>query len=301
MPTYATYDLHLHTHWSYDACAPVEYYFRRARELKLRRIAITEHFTMDSLPDILEVAQSCPEVKFIRGTELTVRTPMGYSVDLVCLGMPIPIPPEVEQVFGRYRELQRAFGVALSAGMQAVGYDFSEQVRLDLLRSYRPQRAIDRQGITHVQGSVVQKRWFMQRGLSEDEYKALLKRASEKVPRPPYPDADTVLPAVRRTGALVVVAHPSSVFKADETKRLDELREAIELDGVECAHDSNPAALTPMYRKYCRERGLVSTGGSDCHANPANNPHGIAAQHDFARHLGEDRWLDELLERLPAS
>jgi predicted metal-dependent phosphoesterase TrpH len=154
MPGYATYDLHLHTYWSYDACAPVEYHFRRARELKLRRIAVTEHFTMDSLPEVLDCSRRYPDVAFIPGAELTVRTPQGYSVDLVCLGMPTEHPPELRAVF-------------------------------------------------------------------------------------------------------------------------------------------------EVYRKYCVERGLLSSAGSDCHADPADNPHGIGLRHEFARHIGEDRWLDEILERLP--
>jgi predicted metal-dependent phosphoesterase TrpH len=269
--------------------------------LKLRRIAITEHFTMDSLPEILEVSRRYPDVAFIPGAELTVRTPLGSSVDLVCLGMPLEIPPELEAVFERYREWQRATGTALSEGMRALGLDFSEQRRLELLRTYRPQRVIDAQGVTHVQGSVVQKRYFREHGFAANdlEYKEVLQRAAKAVARPPFPDAGAVLPVVRRTGALVIAAHPSLYFKSDELKRLDELREAIGLDGVECAHDSNPPNLTPVYRQYCRERGLLSTAGSDCHADPADNPHGIAAHHEFARHLGEEGWLDELLERLP--
>jgi predicted metal-dependent phosphoesterase TrpH len=133
----------------------------------------------------------------------------------------------------------------------------------------------------------------------DDEYSRLLRRAFEKVPLPGYPEAEKILPVVRRTGALVLVAHPSNSFRDNEVRRLDELREAIRFDGVECAHDTTPPALTPVYRKYCEERGLVSSAGSDCHADPDNNPHGIGVRHEFARHIGEDSWLDELLERLP--
>ena len=56
----ASYDLHLHTEWSYDACAPVEYYFSRARELRLRCIAVTEHHHMDSLDEIRQACRRYP-------------------------------------------------------------------------------------------------------------------------------------------------------------------------------------------------------------------------------------------------
>ena len=297
----ATYDLHLHTYWSYDACTPVDYYFRRARELGLRRIAIAEHFTMDSLPEILAVAPQYPDVRFVPAAEMTVRTPHGYSLDFVCLGLPVPIPPAIAAIFARYRQWQRATGTALGEGLRALGFEYGDEVRLGLLRRYRPERVIAAQGVTHVQGSVVQRRYFLEKGFAADAAgcAALLQCAAEKTPRPPYPDAADVLPVLRQAGAVVVVAHPSLVFTKDEVRRLDELREAVGFDGVECAHDAIPPALTPVYRRYCLERGLVSTGGSDCHADPANNPLGIATQHEFARHRGENAWLDELDERLP--
>ncbi len=296
----AAYDLHLHTCWSYDAVAPVEYYFRRARELRTRRIAIAEHFTMDSLPEILDVSARYPEVRYIPATELTVQTSLGLAVDLVCLGLPAQPSAELEKVFEKYREWQRQCGAALSAGMLALGHDFGDERRLELLKTYRPPRTIERQGVTHVQGSVVLKRHFIERGFAanEQEYKVLLRKANDAASRPRYPSADEALPAVRRAGGLVFIAHPVSYFNRDDRRRMDALREELQFDGVECAHDGVPPELTPVYRAYCRERGLLSSAGSDCHADPACNPYGIGAHHDFARHRGEEAWLDELLERL---
>ena len=50
--TPAQYDLHLHSYWSYDATAEVENHFKRARELGVRYIAITDHHLMDALIDL---------------------------------------------------------------------------------------------------------------------------------------------------------------------------------------------------------------------------------------------------------
>ena len=62
-----------------------------------------------------------------------------------------------------------------------------------------------------------------------------------------------------------------------------------------------PPELTAFYREYCEKHDLISTGGSDCH-----NPEDITDQNSneespeprFARHIGEDFWLDEFLERI---
>ena len=59
----ATFDLHLHTHWSYDALSSVEDYFRMAREKKTRAIAITDHHLMDGYGDVLACAEKYPDVR----------------------------------------------------------------------------------------------------------------------------------------------------------------------------------------------------------------------------------------------
>ena len=51
----ATYDLHLHTYWSYDALANPEAHFVRARALGMRCIAITEHHLIDSQDEVKEI------------------------------------------------------------------------------------------------------------------------------------------------------------------------------------------------------------------------------------------------------
>ena len=72
---------------------------------------------------------------------------------------------------------------------------------------------------------------------------------------------------------------------------MDRLRQECMLDGIECAHKSVPAQFTPIYRGYCVEHGLFSTGGSDSHSD-------ADIEADFAGHLGPDLWLDELLQRV---
>ncbi|MBR2374212.1 MAG: PHP domain-containing protein, partial [Lentisphaeria bacterium] len=59
------FDFHLHSEWSYDATAPVEYYFSEAAKRGMSHIAITEHHQMDSLPDVLAAAKKYPMVNYI--------------------------------------------------------------------------------------------------------------------------------------------------------------------------------------------------------------------------------------------
>jgi len=293
----ASYDLHLHTYWSYDATAEPEMHFQRAAELGVRCIAITEHHNIDSAEEVRVIAEKYPDVQLIAAAELTVTTSFG-SIDLLCYNLPRHPSGEFAQVLDEYHQWQRAAGAARSRGMQSLGYDYSDARRLELLQSYRPARVIERQGATHVQNGR-QMQYFIEQGYfaSEEDY-----RARGNIPAPPYPAVERVVPAVKQAGGIVVLAHPTLYVRNDDVVRLDALRDECQLDGIECAHPRVSPELTLFYRDYCKKHGLISTGGSDCHhasqiLRQASNGQ-TNEEPKFARHIGEDVWLDEFLERI---
>jgi predicted metal-dependent phosphoesterase TrpH len=287
----AIYDLHLHTRWSYDATTRAESHFLRARGLGVKWIAVTDHHVVDSLPEVLEAATRYPDVSAIPSAELTVTTSIG-AVDLLCYGLPLETPPALRAVLEAYHAWQRACGRAVSEGLQALGYPFTDDERLSLLRTYRPEKAVRLQGNTHVKAARMRD-YCIERGFAADADACadLLARARKRVPPPPYPKVTDVVPPVKAAGAVVAIAHPHGYFNACDHRRMDALREECGLDGVECAHSAVPAEFTGRYRDYCVRYGLFSTGGSDCHSEED-----VAGK--FGRHGGADGWLEEFLERL---
>jgi len=248
---------------------------------------------LDGLPEVLEVARSYPDIRTISSAELTVTTSIG-AVDLVCIGFPESIPQEMRPVLLSYHDWQRAYGAAISKGLQALGYAFGDEDWLDLLRTYRPGKAIEVQGNTHVKGGVFREYCVTNGWIQHvDEWGDLMKRARQKVAFPPYPHVGDVVPVVKSLGVLVAIAHPHGYFLQGDRDRMDVLRQECRLDGVECAHPSVPEEFVGVYRDYCEENGLFSTGGSDCHSAED-------IETKFAAHGGPDEWLDELLDRLPA-
>lgn len=289
----ASYDLHLHTYWSYDATAEPESHFRRARELGLRCIAITEHHVLDSQEEVQAVAKRYPDVRLIPAAELTVSTSIG-AVDLLCYGFPAKQTAALEKLMATYHAWQQSRGEAVCRGMQAIGLDYTEAHRRELLKSYRPRKTLDVQGFTHVKNQI-QRQYFLERGFvaDPDDYRAVAIQAAKEAPLPRYPAVETVVPVVHEAGARVAIAHPFGYFQQDNEKRMDALREECALDGIECAHLSAPMEFTRKYRAYCARHGLFSCGGSDCHSDED-------VQKLLGRHGGEEEWLDELLERLEA-
>ncbi|MBT4500820.1 MAG: hypothetical protein HOC74_24030 [Gemmatimonadetes bacterium] len=289
----APYDLHLHTCWSYDATAQAERYFERARQLAMRCITITDHHILDSWDEVQQIASNYPEIRTFPSAELTVTTSIG-AVDLLCYGFPQPFPESLSRVLENYHDWQREAGAAWSRGMQALGHDFTDAHRLELLESYRPPRAIAVQGNTHVKNQFL-KDYFVDRGFISDaeEYPELTRQVRAKTASPPYPHVSDVVPVVKQLDVPIAIAHPHGYFKGCDQTRMDSLRDECALDGIECAHQSVPAEITPLYREYCERHDLFSTGGSDCHAD--ENIEGT-----FALHGGAAEWLDELLDRLDA-
>jgi len=288
-----SYDLHLHSCWSFDAHAEPESYFRRATELGVSCIALTEHHAIDSLAEVLEISPRYPGVTAIPAAELTVTTSIG-AVDLLCYGFRAPLSKPVMKVMADYRAWQNAAGAATWKGLQALGYDFCESDLVDLLASYRPPRALAAQGHTEVKYRAILnhcvERGFVTTG---DEYNDLIGRFRRAGSWPAYPDVQDVVPVVKAAGAVVAIAHPFlEYFAGHDERRMDLLRHECALDGIECAHHTIPVEVGRLYRQYCQRHGLFSVGGSDSHGYEGD------LEHRFARQRGEDEWLDELLARI---
>ncbi len=290
-PDRASYDLHLHTCWSYDASAAMDTVFARAAAQGMRCITITDHHVLDSLPEMLAAAQTYPQIITLPAAELTVTTSIG-PVDLLCYGFPLDIPATLLQVLERYHEWQRRTGAAICRGMQALGFSFTDADRLELLERYRPARTLKIQGATHVKNGRLRD-YFVERAFIADaaEYDDLMARVRQAADFEPYPPVDQVVPVVKAVGALVAIAHPHGYFSQGDERRMDQLRHECQLDGVECAHPSVPPEFRPRYREYCVRHGMFSTGGSDCHED-------AALEAKLGGHGGPESWLDEFLERM---
>lgn len=288
----ALYDLHLHTGWSYDATARVEPYFIAAQRNGVRCLAITDHHVIDGQGEVHEVARNYPDVRVIRAAELTVSAEIDqrcYGFDLLCYGLPETNTPALKAVLDEYHQWQQATGASICSGVQALGFSFTKQQHQDLLATYRPAKALAVQGDTHVRNAVLRD-YFVAQGFikTPDDYVAFRRQISEHVTMPNLPDVSRVVPAVKAAGGLIAIAHPFLYFQEHDLKRMDTLRELLQLDGIECAHPRVPSEYGARYRIYCKRHELFSTGGSDCHDESSIEPM-------FARHGGPDEWLDEFL------
>ena len=154
------------------------------------------------------------------------------------------------------------------------------------LKSYRPAHVVDKQGPSQVHGPVLRPYLLKIGAIAHgDEFTEFRARAKKIAGAPTYPAIDRVVPVAKQLGTVVSMAHPTVYLEEFDIQRLDALREEIDFDGIECAHPAIPDALTPRYRNYCVEHGLVSTAGSDSHSE-------ADIEAEFATHGGPDAWME---------
>jgi predicted metal-dependent phosphoesterase TrpH len=82
---------------------------------------------------------------------------------------------------------------------------------------------------------------------------------------------------VRAAGGKLILAHPGDPngtslfsFTDDVPAQLEIIEETMlpHLDGVECFHSRLDKRTTTLYLAFARQKGLMVTGGSDCHQQP---------------------------------
>jgi predicted metal-dependent phosphoesterase TrpH len=129
-------DLHLHTTHSYDGTATVSAVLRRARELGLDVIAITDHDEISGALEAMDLA-SHHGIEVIPGIEITTA-----EGDLLALNITEIVPaglPLIETIL-RVRELN---GVCIAPHPMAGGMGMKSLSALSILRALRNPEAAE--------------------------------------------------------------------------------------------------------------------------------------------------------------
>ncbi len=257
-------------------------------ELGVECIAITEHQNVDSMAAAEQCARRYPQIRYVRAVELTLAFD-GGEYDVLCYGLPKPLPKALRAAIQIHHDRgQRDASAAILDSLTRAGIPMSREQYRQLLAEQRQSAVLRKQGQTLLPSDTLAK-WLMERRFiaAQSDYVRLMR----SVAWPPYPAPEDTIPLFRRAGALIVLAHPHRYFRGADERRMDQLREAFMLDGIECAHPRVPVEYTPVYEAYCRKHRLLATGGSDSH-----HVHDLSQL--FARHCGCEAWLRPLLERL---
>ena len=239
-------DLHLHSSYSDGSFSPQEV-VSHAAALGLNPIALTDHDTVTGIPEALRAGNEM-EVEVIPGVEISVH--------------------EAKQeihILGYFIQWE----------------DPSLQRILDLLKAQRRERLdemirrLDRLGVPVSLSEVLQiagkgtvGRLHVARTLFANGAVRSLQEAFDRFlsrSRPAYVErtefaAHQAISAIRDARGVAVLAHPG----IDGLTQLPSLIEAG-LQGIEVFHPSHTSEEVFTLSRVATERGLLMTGGSDCH------------------------------------
>ena len=251
-------DLHLHTTASDGLCAPGRL-VEEAAAAGLTTIAVTDH---DTVAGLAPAAERCAAagLGFVPGIEITA---VGFGRDVHVLGYFFDAgDPPLLAFLAQQRESRFARLTAIAGRLAALG------VHVDVAPLIAEAR---RQGGRSV-GRPQVARALVAAGHAADTNDAFERWLGVGrpgfVPRSGAPPGD-VIEVIHRAGGLASLAHPG-VTAVDA--RIPALV-AAGLDAIEAYHSDHDAAACGRYLALARTHGLLVTGGSDYHGDPA---HGLA-------------------------
>ena len=264
-------DLHIHTNASDGALAP-EFIVKRAIELGLKAIAVTDHDALDGIEPALKCAQG-QGIEVIPGVELSATVD---GVDLHLLGYYFdwthePLREKLES-FRKVRE-ERAEHIVKKLNQLGI------RIRIEKVKEIAGEGSIGRPHIAEV---------LVQEGVVTSFNEAFSRYLGSKGPAyvPKFkisPEAGIEM--IRSAGGIAVFAHPGTVRRDGLLPNFV----AEGLQGVEVIHPDHNATTTQHYFNLAQKHGLLPTGGSDFHG-PHTNMTGLG---EFTIPY---RWVEKLKE-----
>ena len=242
-------DLHLHTTASDGRLTPQEL-VRKAVELKLDVIAITDHDSVEGVPPALEAAQSFTQLMVIPGVEINTDVPKG---EVHILGYFLNYRnPELNRTLGELRNSRYERGKKMVANLVELGIN------------------IDWRRVEELAGKGSIGRPHIAQAMLEQGYVSSLREAFTKyIGRngPAYVERKKLTPieavkVVLEADGLPVLAHPADIEPLEPF--LLQLKKAG-IIGIEIYYDGYDSKTIARLKRFARKLDLIACGGSDFH------------------------------------
>jgi 3',5'-nucleoside bisphosphate phosphatase len=246
-------DLHVHTLYSDGTFTPREC-LSLARERGLSTVAVTDHDTVDGLPEAFQAGRDAG-VEVVPGVELsTVYEHEG--VHILCYFLALDDPGLTAEL-RRLREDRFTRGERMVGKLQELGYPISfERVREiahggNIVRPHVAQALVEA-GVVPMVKDAFSDELIGSKGRAYVEKHALHPLDAMRL--------------IHGAGGVCVLAHPGTWRETSPVpaRLIDELAEAG-LDGIEASHPEHTPEVEAKYVAQAGELGLIWTGASDCH------------------------------------
>jgi hypothetical protein len=242
-------DLHLHTTASDGKFSPREIVHLAAIE-NINIIAITDHDTMEGIPEATQEAQSYPFLKVIPGVEISTDSP-GVEVHLLGY-FASPDHSELEQRLAHFRSSrrQRAHRMVQKLGSMGIHLDY------DRVKEIAGPGSVGR---PHIAQAMMEKGYIES---PKEAFEGYIGRDS-----PAYVEREKITPKeavelIVRSSGIPVLAHPRDIPHLAEL--ISELKE-VGLEGMEVYYNGYVGSDRQRLKSLAQRERMVPFGGSDYH------------------------------------
>ncbi len=245
--TVATVDLHVHSTASDGRLAPGAV-IRHAAAAGLAAVALTDHDTIDGLPEACEAAAGLG-IRVVTGCEFSVAAQWG-ELHLLAYFLPVD-SPAINAFLHEQRTARAARGARIVERLHEQGVDVTIE---DVLEEANGGAL----GRPHVARALVS------RGIVPDvpaAFERYLGRHKPAFVAKNLPQVAQVTALVRDAGGVTSAAHLGERATRGTLARL----QRAGVDGVEVLHPSHDPPTAERIRMRAHELGLAVTGGSDWH------------------------------------
>ena len=286
-------DLHIHTQYS-DGLPTVKEILQLAEERKLDYIAITDHDAIGAYKELNEMnIKEYFSGKIIYGCELKFVYNQT-QMELVALGY------DWEKLNKSYWVHEESYHAnkkallenALKNGKKA-GFVYDEL-------TYNPNEKSEKtfyfELLKHEENLPILEKYKVKHG--GDFFRNIVANPDSPLYFDPTKYTlgfEEAVDLIHDCGGVALLAHPFGVYKIDNPKEIiNELLAKNKLDGLECYHSSMTEEHTEYLLNLCKEKGLLTSGGSDYHNYPGQQ---FAKAHDGRKDIPTEIIAD-ILKRI---
>jgi predicted metal-dependent phosphoesterase TrpH len=249
-----TIDLHSHSIYSDGTRTPDELLLN-AKRIDLRALALTDHDTVDGIPDFLKSAEKYPDLLAIPGVEISTSY---YNREVHIIGLFLDHENETLQSFLKEIQTKRKLRNELMANkLTSIGYD----VDIEDIRKNAGGQIIGR---PHFAEYLINNYNFED---SREVFDKLLKRNAPGYVARPLPSPAEAIKAIHEANGIAVWAHP--IYR--KSKERSWCRKMLKylvpagLDAIEAYYTQFNENQTQIVKDLAMEFDIALAGGSDYH------------------------------------
>ena len=245
-------DLHVHSNASDGTLSPASV-VELAAQKGLSAIALTDHDTIEGIPEALEAAKSLP-LEVIPGIELSCVY-LGEEIHILGLYVDLADKNFITET-DTLKDIRMMRNTEMIHRFQNAGID----ITLSEVQAGNPDTVITR---AHFARVLLEKGYVKN---MDQAFKKYLSYSGPYCPRKEKITPEHAMKILRDCNASPVLAHPYQYHLGDKkTEELVSYLKEMGLHGLEVYHSSNNQYESGKLKKLAKKYQLFPTGGSDFH------------------------------------